>query len=102
MLLATLDLSLHATTGLAPLTKIGSSFFIASLISQLLVLVVEPELLQLLLLHVSRRVVRKVARLALELIDCGVLDLLLTIRVECLVGWPVGGALSLAESTLHV
>ena len=63
---------------------------------------IKPQLLQLLLLDVRRRVVRKVGGLPLELIDSGELDLLVTARVECLEGWSVGGTFCLAESSCHV
>lgn len=63
---------------------------------------IKPQLLQLLLLDVRRRVVRKVRGLPLKLIDSGELDLLVTARVECLEGWSVGGTFCLAESSCHV
>ena len=61
VLLPTLDFRFHTTTGLTPLTKVGCGFFVAPLVSELLILVVEPELLKLLLLDVSGREIRKVA-----------------------------------------
>ena len=82
MLLTTLDLSFHAPTSLSPLTNVGSHFFIVTLISELLVLVLVPELLQLLLFQVIGREVRKVVGDALELVDRCVLHIDTGIRVE--------------------
>jgi hypothetical protein len=49
MLLAALNFSFEATSGLTPLLEELLSFFITTFISQLLVLGIEPHLLQLLL-----------------------------------------------------
>lgn len=60
MLFSALDLSLHAATSLGPFTNVGSHFLIVTLILQLLVLVVKPELFKLLLFQVIGREIRKV------------------------------------------
>ena len=60
MFLPALDLGLHAATGLGPLARVSCHLLIQALVGQLLVLVVPPELLQLLLLDVIGRIIRKV------------------------------------------
>ena len=63
MLLAALDLCLHAAASQLPLAEEGGRLLVAPLVRQLLVLELEPELLQLLLLMlalVRRREVRVV------------------------------------------
>ena len=97
VLLSTLDLSLHAAPCLAPLAQIGSCFFVAALVSKLLVLVMEPDFLKLLLLELVGREVRKVARDSLKLVCCCVLHLLLRVGVEGLERWAVSGTLRLSE-----
>ena len=71
---------------------------VAPLVRQLLVLVREPDLLQLLFLNVSSRVVSEIVTSALEFVGRGEFGLLVAIRVECLEWWLVGGALCLGES----
>ena len=82
VLFSPLNLSLHAPTSLAPFSQVGSRFFITSLVGQLLVLVLPPDLLQLLLLQVVGWVVPEVIRASLELVYTRVLDLLFAIGVE--------------------
>ena len=60
VLLTPLDLSLHATACLAPFSKVGSRFFIASLVSQLSVFVLPPDLFELLLFQIVRRMIHEV------------------------------------------
>lgn len=84
LLLTTLNLGLHATSCLAPLSQIGMIFLISSLISQLLILMGEPNLLQLLLLDVSCWIVCKVVASSFEFVGRGEFGLLIAIRVECL------------------
>lgn len=51
VLLATLDLALHASSGLGPLTQVCCCFLVATLISQLLVHVLVPDCLEALLVQ---------------------------------------------------
>ena len=98
MLLAALDFCLHAAASQLPLAEEGGRLLVAPLVRQLLVLELEPELLQLLLLMlalVRRREVRVVIRTALESIGRRVFDLLIGVRVERLERWPVGSTLRL-------
>ena len=60
MFFPALDLGLHAATGLGPLACVSCHLLIQALILQLLVLMVPPELLQLLLFDVIGRIIRKV------------------------------------------
>lgn len=82
MLLAALNLGLHTAACLRPLADVGRHFFVGTLISQLFILVMPPELLQLLLLKFVGREVRKVAGRALELVHSCELHLLLGIRIK--------------------
>lgn len=98
MFLAPLDLSFHTATRLAPLAHSFSHFFVAALVGQLFVLVMEPHLLEFLLLQVRCRKVRKVAGDALKLVSRGVLRLLFIVRVECLELWLVLSSLNLRKN----
>ena len=97
MLLAALNLGLHTTARLGPLADVGRHFFVGTLISQLFILVMPPELLQLLLLELVGREVRKVTGGALELVHSCELHLLLGIRVKRFESRLVLGTLHLAE-----
>ena len=99
VLLAPLHLSFHATARLLPLAQIGLRLLITPLVSQLLIFVGEPHLLQLLLLDIRRRVVMEVVAAALKLVLRRELHLLLIIGVEGLVGWLESGALRLRKCT---
>ena len=72
---------------------------IAPLVRQLLVLVREPDLLQLLFLNVSSWVVSEIVTSAFEFVGRGEFSLLVAIRVECLEWWLVSGALCLGEGS---
>ena len=58
-----------------------------------------PDLLKLQLFQVIGGEVREVVGSTLELIDCRVLDLHLTVGVESLEIWLVSGTFSLLEQT---
>ena len=77
VLLAPLNLSFQATASLLPIAQIRLRLLISPLVSQLLVLVGEPHLLQLLLLDIRRRVVMEVVAAALKLVLRRELHLLL-------------------------
>ena len=77
VLLAALNLGFHAAASLGPLAHVSCHFLVGALISQLLVLVVPPELLQLLLLELVSREIRKVRGRTLELVHRRELHLLL-------------------------
>ena len=102
MLFAPLNLSLHAPTSLAPFSQIGSRFFITSLVGQHLVLVLPPDLLQLLLLQVVGWMVTEVVGASLELVDSRVLDFLLAVCVERLESRLESGSLGLGKLCVHV
>ena len=57
----------------------------------------EPDLFELLFFNICGRIISEVVTSALELVRCRELGLLLAIRVECLEGWLVRGALRLGE-----
>ena len=97
VLLAPLDFGFHAAAGMLPLAHVSRRLLISSLVRQLLVLVGEPDLLQLLLLQIRSRVVLEVVASALELVYCRELCLLVVIGVESAIGRLVSGALSLLE-----
>ena len=101
-LLAPLDLRLHPPASLAPFSQIGSRFFIATLVSELLVLVLPPDPLELLLLHIVSRVVPEVVGASLEFVHRRVLDLLLAVGVERFESGFEGGALGLGELVVHL
>ena len=94
---AALNFCLHATSCLAPLSQIGVIFLISTLISQLLVLVSVPYLLQLLLFDVSCRIVCEVVASSFEFVCRGELGLLIAIRVECLERRSIGRSFRLRE-----
>ena len=102
LLFAPLNFGLHSASGLAPFAKVGMVLLVATLVRQLLVLVREPDLLQLLFLNVSSRVVSEIVTSALEFIGRGEFGLLVAVRVECLEWWLVGGALCLGEGPRSV
>ena len=103
VLLAALDLGLHASTCLAPLTQVCCRLLVASFVHQLLILVMEPYLLQLLLLQVICWVVSVVVGAALKLVDGRELHFLrLGARVERFEWWAVGGALRLSEGAASI
>jgi len=60
VLLLSLDLCLHPASGVAPLLHGLFSFFVSPLVGQLFVAVVEPDLLKLLLVHLTSRIVELV------------------------------------------
>ena len=97
MFLASLDFGFHAATGLTPFAQVCGSLLVPPLISQLLVLVVPPYLLELLLFDLGGRIIRKEAGSAFEFVDRRVLDLLVTIGVEALKLRFVCGAFGLRE-----
>ena len=97
VLLAALDFGLHAAPSLAPISEVGVRLLISPLVRQLLVLVGEPDLLQLLLFDVSGRIILEVVATTFELIDCGELGFLIAVSEECFVGGLVGRALRLLE-----
>ena len=57
----------------------------------------EPDLFELLFFNICGRIISEVVTSALELVRCREFGLLLAIRVECLEGWLVRGALRLLE-----
>ena len=102
MLFATLDFGLHAPAGLGPLTQVVFGFFVATLVSELFVLVLPPDLLQALLFQVSCREVRIEVGASFELVRRRVLDLLLVVGVERLERRFESGAFCLPESAICV
>ena len=99
MFLTSLDFGLHAPAGLSPLTQVVLGFFVATLVSELLVLVLPPDLLQALLFQVSCREVRIEVGASFEFVRCCVLDLLFVVGVESLERGFKCGAFCLAKST---
>ena len=97
VLFAPLNLSLHAPASLTPFPQVGSRFFITSLVGQHLVLVLPPDLFQLLLLKVVGWVVPEVIGASLELVDTRVLDFLFAIGVERFEGRFESGPLGLGK-----
>ena len=103
MLFTALDLGLHTSTRLTPLTQVCSCLLVAPLIHQLFVLVVEPYLFQLLLLQVICWVVSKVVRAALKLIDRRKLHILLfRACVKRFKWWSVRGTLRHREGAAGI
>ena len=103
MLLTSLDLDLHSSTRLTPLTQICSRLLVASLVHQLFVLVVEPYLFQLLFLQIISWVVSKVVRAALKLINGRELHILLfRACVKRFKWWTVGCALRHSEGAASI
>ena len=100
--LASLNFCLHASTRLGPLTQMVLGFFVATLVSELLVLVLPPDLLQALLFQVSCREVRIEVGASFELVRRRVLDLLLVVGVERLERRFESGAFCLPESAICV
>lgn len=102
VLFTPLNLSFHAPACLAPFSKISSRFFIASLVSQLLIFMFPPNLLELLLFQIVRRVIHEVIRAPFKLVDCSVSHFLLAIRVELFEGRLEGGSFSLGKLISHL
>ena len=97
VLLAPLDFGLHAAPSLAPISEVGVRLLISPLVRQLLVLVGEPDLLQLLLFDVSGRIILIVVAASFKLIDRGELRLLVAVSEERFVRGLVCRALRLLE-----
>ena len=102
VLFAPLNLSFHASASLTPFPQVGSRFFIPSLIGQLLVLVLPPDLFQLLLLQVVGWVVPEVIGASLELVATRVLDFLFAVGVERFEGRFESGPLSLGKLVVYL